>query len=444
MNTVVGAAGIVPAKRVQTGRGKAARMSQASSEHIAVIGGGVTGVTTAYELARSNFRVTLFDRLAYPAMETSFANGGQLSASNAEVWNSWATLLKGLKWMLRADAPLHVGLAPTWRKLSWLAQFVAAIPQYERNTVTTVRLALESQQRLHEIAREEAIEYDCESRGILHFYKTKAAFDAAAKVTRLLAEGGLERRAVTPEEMRIIEPALGGDLYGGFYTQSDFSGDVHKFTNGLAQACRRRGVTMLFDRDVRDVMASAGEVVVTSRDARAPSGRERDLETSRFDGIVVCSGIRSRWLARRLSDHVNIYPIKGYSITVTLDEGDRDAAPWVSLLDDEAKIVASRFGESRFRIAGTAELNGENTDIRTARIEPLAAWCRANFPAISTRQYAPWAGLRPMTPTMLPRVGQGRRPRVFYNTGHGHLGWTLAAATAHAVAACVAGAAGDR
>jgi D-amino-acid dehydrogenase len=144
----------------------------------------------------------------------------------------------------------------------------------------------------------------------------------------------------------------------------------------------------------------------------------------------------SRGLAQRLGDRVNVYPVKGYSITVSLpNPADQTAAPWVSLLDDKAKIVTSRLGPDRLRVAGTAEFNGINRDISAARIEPLVAWCRAHFPNMSTRQAIPWAGLRPMMPDMMPCVKQGQNPRVFYNTGHGHLGWTLSAATADAVAA---------
>ncbi len=144
----------------------------------------------------------------------------------------------------------------------------------------------------------------------------------------------------------------------------------------------------------------------------------------------------SRDLARGFGDRINVYPVKGYSITVALPErSDQEAAPWVSLLDDKAKIVTSRLGRDRFRVAGTAEFNGYDRDIRAERIAPLVAWCRRHFPGMSTRQVTPWAGLRPMMPDMMPRVMRGRNPRVFYNTGHGHLGWTLSAATAEAIGA---------
>jgi D-amino-acid dehydrogenase len=395
---------------------------------VAVIGAGVTGLTTAYELLDRGFDVTVFDRHRYAAMETSFANGGQLSASNAETWTQWGTVIKGLKWMLQADAPLLVNPAPTLHKMRWMAEFLSNIPSYKRNTVETVRLAIAARNVLFEMAAREGIDFDLERRGILHFYSHTKDLAHARMVNGLLAEGGLERREVTPEEMRAIEPALHGDFVGGFLTESDSSGDIHKFTVGLARACARRGASLRFGTDVESVAAAEGGVRVTA------SGREEA-----FDAVVVSAGVRSRALAKGLGDRVNIYPVKGYSITVQLDDAEsRAAAPWISLLDDRAKIVASRFGEGRFRIAGTAEFNGGNRDIRADRIQPLVEWCEKHFPGVSTEHATPWAGLRPMTPSMLPRMGRGRAPGVFYNTGHGHLGWTLSAATARIVAEAVA------
>ena len=395
---------------------------------IAVIGAGVTGLTTAYELLDRGFEVAVFDRHRYAAMETSFANGGQLSASNAEVWTQWGTVLKGLKWMLQADAPLLVNPAPTLHKLRWMAAFLSNIPNYRANTVETVRLAIAARAVLFEMAEREGIDFDLERRGILHFYSRAKDLAHARMVNGLLAAGGLERREVSPEEMRAIEPALRGDFVGGFLTESDSSGDIHKFVTGLARACARRGADLRFGAEVEGVAADARGVRVTAgQDERA------------FDAVVVAAGVRSRAIAAALGDRVNIYPVKGYSITLQLDDPvSRAAAPRVSLLDDRAKIVASRFGEDRLRIAGTAEFNGANRDIRADRIEPLVAWCEAHFPGVSTEHATPWAGLRPMTPSMLPRVGRGRRRGVFYNTGHGHLGWTLCAATARIVAEAVA------
>lgn len=394
---------------------------------IAVIGGGITGVTTAYALAKRGFVVTLFEKHRYAAMETSFANGGQLSASNAEVWNHGSTILKGLKWMLKSDAPLLVNPRPSWHKLSWFAEFIASIPHYRKNTVETARLAIAAREHLFAWAQAEGVDFDLRKEGILHIYRDKAGFDHAAQVSRLLAEGGLERRAVTPDEMRAIEPTLAGRYYGGFYTESDATGDIHKFSQGLALAIERLGVRCLYGQDVVSVSSDGRGASVTVRG-------EQEHERFSFDGLVVCAGVASRSLAAQLGDRVNIYPVKGYSITVNLnDPQSQAAAPTVSLLDDATKLVTSRLGVDRFRVAGTAEFNGYNKDIRDNRIRPLVDWVQQCFPGVSTRSVVPWAGLRPMLPNMMPRVGRGCSPCVFYNTGHGHLGWTLSAITADMV-----------
>ena len=392
---------------------------------IAIIGGGITGVTTAYALAKRGFDVTLFERHRYAAMETSFANGGQLSASNAEVWTHWSTILKGLKWMLKSDAPLLVNPAPTWHKLSWFAEFIAAMPHYERNTVETARMAVAARQHLFAWAAEEGIDFDHKREGILHIYRDKKGFDHAGKVSVMLAKGGLPRRAVTPSEMKAIEPTLAGNYYGGYFTESDSTGDIHKFTNGLAAAAARLGVHTLYGQDVKTVQSNGQQAVITvAQEDATPS-------VHTFDGVVVCAGVASRDFAAQLGDRVNIYPVKGYSITVNLtDEASQAGAPNVSLLDDETKLVTSRLGADRFRVAGTAEFNGVDRDIRADRIRPLIAWVEQCFPRINTRSVVPWAGLRPMMPNMMPRVGKGNAANVFYNTGHGHLGWTLSAVTA--------------
>ena len=396
---------------------------------IAVIGAGITGITTAYALQERGFEVTILDRNRYAAMETSFANGGQLSASNAEVWNRWGTVLKGIKWMLSPGAPLLLNPAPSWHKYSWMAAFMAAIPRYRRNTVETVRLAIAARAHLKGWAEREGFGFDCEERGILHVYDCPRELAHARRVNALLAEGGLVREEVGPEDIRRIEPALAAPLVGGFHTTSDFTGDIHKYAVALEAACVRRGAHLEHGAEVTGLRPLKGGGVRV-----AWTGAAGEAE-ARFDGAVVCAGVGSRALARQAGDRVNVYPVKGYSITVELaDEASREAAPWVSLLDDHAKVVTSRLGADRLRIAGTAEINGFNRDIRDDRIRPLVRWCEKLFPGVRTEHAVPWAGLRPMMPDMLPRVGAGRAPGVFYNTGHGHLGWTLAAATAEIVA----------
>ena len=378
--------------------------------------------------------MTVIDRQRYPAMETSFANGGQLSASNAEVWNRWATVWHGILDMTNPASPLLVNPSPNWHKYSWFAEFIAAIPRYRANTIATTRMAIHARQLLFDIAEKEKIDFGLERRGILHLYNDRAAFEHGLRVSRLLREGGLERRTVTSAEMRVLEPALTHDYYGGIFTPDDATGDIHRFTRGLAAACT--GARFLQEADVRELRHTGSHIEITLN--LGPHG-DTHGEQITADGVVVCAGVGSRALAAQLGDRVNIYPVKGYSITVNLDdEPSQKAAPWVSLMDDSVKIVSSRLAPDRLRVAGTAEFNGYNYDIRADRIEPLVTWVRREMPQVNTSAAVPWAGLRPMLPDLMPKVGAGKRPGVFYNTGHGHLGWTLAAATAETIAAIVA------
>ncbi|MCG8284741.1 D-amino acid dehydrogenase [Acinetobacter seifertii] len=399
--------------------------------HVIVIGAGITGVTSAYELSQLGYQVTVIDRHLYPAMETSFANGGQLSACNAEVWNQKATVIKGFKWMRQKDAPLLLNPSFSLHKYSWLVEFLSHIKNYEANTIETVRLALLARKRLFEVAEKEQLQFDLEKRGILHMYHSKADYDVAKQVNDVLNKGTLERYSVSAEEMKSIEPSLTGDYFGGYYTPSDATGDIHKYSTALAEKTKQYGVQYKFGLEVTDIKCHTDKVVLNCQpSAEHPHLSQSDSFQLEGDILVVCGGVGSYQLADMVGERVNVYPVKGYSITVQLkDEKSIKNAPWVSLLDESAKIVTSRLGQDRLRIAGTAEFNGYNRDIRADRIQPLVNWVNRNFD-ISTEHVVPWAGLRPMMPNMLPVVKQSKQPRVFYNTGHGHLGWTLSAATA--------------
>jgi D-amino-acid dehydrogenase len=402
-------------------------------KHIVIIGGGITGVTSAYALVKRGFKVTLIEKNRYAAMETSYANGGQLSASNAEVWTRSSTLLKSIKWLFNKEAPLLINLKPTWHKISWFAEFIASIPHYSDNTIKTVELSIAARKYLFSWAEEESIDFDHVKAGILHIYRDKKSFEDAALVSQLLLAGGLQRHPVSPSEMKKIEPTLRGSYYGGYFTESDSTGDIHKFTNGLAQAAERHGVEFLYEHEVLSARSNGQDVTVLL-------DHQGDQSERHFDSIVICAGVYSRPIAKKLGDRLNIYPVKGYSITIPLlDSDNQKAAPTVSLLDDATKIVSSRLGTDRFRVAGTAEFNGINKDIRIDRITPLINWVQDCFPEVSTRNAIPWAGLRPMMPNMMPFIGKGILGNVYYNTGHGHLGWTMSAATADMIATLIEG-----
>lgn len=398
--------------------------------HIAIIGAGITGVTTAYELIKQGFKVTVFEKNLYPAMETSFANGGQLSVCNAEVWNQKSTIAKGIKWMSQKDAPLLLNPSFNMHKYKWLIEFLNNIKNYEKNTIETVRLALDSRKQMFAIADQEGFDFNLEKKGILHFYHTAQDFEVAKNVNVLLQKGGLERYAVTPEEMKGIEPTLTGHYFGGFFTPEDATGDIHKFTRGLATVCEKRGVEFCLGAHVLNINPILDRVEILYHQQHPQQLKQEEATTAVFDGVVICGGVNSYHLGEKLGDKINIYPVKGYSITVNLqDERSVQNAPWVSLLDESAKIVTSRLGADRFRVAGTAEFNGYNKDIRNDRIQPLIDWVNKNF-NIATDSVVSWSGLRPMMPDMMPRVQRSKQARVFYNTGHGHLGFTLSAATA--------------
>lgn len=400
--------------------------------HVVIIGSGITGVTSAYELIQLGYQVTVIDKHLFPAMETSYANGGQLSACNAEVWNQKATVIKGFKWMTQKNAPLLLNPSFDLHKYSWLFEFLSHIKNYEANTHATVKMALMARERLFQIAELEQIDFDLEKRGILHFYHSEFDYKVATKVNDVLSVGGLKRHPVSLDEIRTIEPTLKGDYYAGFYCPDDATGDIHKFTKGLAESTQKKGVNYLFGQEVIkiDHLSDGVNIQYQKSNENLKENEKSEIQYLKADIVLVCGGVGSYQLANQLGDRVNIYPVKGYSITVQLDdERSISNAPWVSLLDESAKIVTSRLGANRLRIAGTAEFNGYNRDIRAERIQPLVDWVNRNFD-LSTEHCIPWSGLRPMMPNMMPVVRRGKKERVFYNTGHGHLGWTLSAATA--------------
>jgi len=403
---------------------------------VAVIGAGIAGTTTAYALVKKGYNVTIIDSRRYPAMATSYANGGQLSASNAETWNTPKNVMNGIKWMFKPDAPLLFNPSPEIQKYKWMMGFLWATlkGEHKKNTLETIDMAKKARETYFKIAEDEGIEFELLKKGILRFYDSEKEFKLDQAKKSWLDQEGMEWDTLTTEEVKELEPAFKNNanyekIVGGIYTKSDASGDIHKFCTNLERVLvEKYSANLQLNTTVEYISRQKGELVLTMR-------KENEIMNDSFDNVVICAGVGTQSFASRLGDKMNIYPVKGYSITIDLkDEISKSCAPSVSLIDQPVKIVASRLGD-RFRVAGTAELAGINTDIRQNRIRPLLDWVEKYFPNVSTETYTPWAGLRPMTPNMMPITSESRMKGVFYHAGHGHLGWTLSAETANQVVA---------
>jgi D-amino-acid dehydrogenase len=405
---------------------------------VIVLGAGVVGTAAAWYLARAGHEVTVVERQGAAGLETSFANGGQISASNAAPWANPSVPAKLLQWLGREDAPLLVRARADWDQWWWGARFLfECLPSRARRNARQLRaLALYSRDRLGELRRETGIEYDQLARGILHFYTDEEDFEAAAAEAERARREGIECEAKTADGCIAIEPALrhaAERIFGGVHFPADESGDACRFTQALARhAERAAGVRFLFGRTIKRLDAAAGRVreVVLADDA----GRDDRLAA---DAYIVALGSYSPLVLRPIGVAIPVYPLKGYSVTVPLEAGDE--APTVSLSDDAHKLVFSRLGE-RLRVAGTAEMDGYNTDVNEVRCQAIVQRAFDLFPGAGRPERAEfWTGLRPATPSNLPCIGRTRYANLFLDTGHGTLGWTLACGSGRAIADLVSG-----
>lgn len=401
---------------------------------VIVLGAGVIGVTSAWYLAQAGHEVTVVERQPGPGLETSFANGGQISVSHAEPWANPRAPWQILKWLLRDDAPLlfrpHADAAQ-WR---WIMQFLReCLPTRTRaNTLAIFQLAQESRAALHALRAETGIAYDAQTRGILRIYTDRREFDAACTNTELLRSHGCVLDIKSAEECVALEPALRDatlPLAGGIHAPQDESGDACRFTQALAGLCAQRGVAFHYDTHVEALEAQAG--CVSGVRIVNTAGQQGTL---RADVYVVALGSYSP-LLRGLGARLLVYPVKGYSVTLPASQG----TPHLSLTDEAHKIVISRLGE-RLRVAGTAELAGHDPTLNPLRCQAILKRALELFPhAGDTAQAEFWAGLRPATPSNIPIIGKMKFENIFLNTGHGTLGWTLACGSGKRLAEMVGG-----
>ena len=401
---------------------------------VLVLGAGVVGVASAWYLAEAGHEVLVVERQPQAGMETSFANGGQISAGHAEPWAKPSVIPKILRWLGREDAPFLFRPRLDWAQWEWGLRFLReCLPgRFERNCHVLAGLAAYSRNCLRALRERTGIAYDHLARGILHFATSAGDFEMLARSAEAVRAMGVDRRVKSAAECLEIEPALRASedpVVGGVYTPGDESGDALRFTEALARMAGARGVEFRFNASVEAIESGAGEAAAVRVGAESLSA----------DAYVVCLGSYSPLLLRPHGIRIPVYPLKGYSITLALGPAEAALAPSVSLTDEAYKIVISRLG-SRLRAAGTAELTGYDTQLNTVRCAAISRRVRALFPALGgITAVENWTGLRPATPDNVPIIGRTRLRRLYVNTGHGTLGWTLACGSGKALADIVSG-----
>jgi D-amino-acid dehydrogenase len=402
---------------------------------VLVLGAGVVGVTSAWYLAQAGHEVLVVERQPQPGMETSFANGGQISAAHAEPWAKPSLVPKILRWIGREDAPLLFRPRADWAQWEWGLRFLLeCLPgRFEHNCRALAGLAAYSRECLLALRERLGIPYDHLSRGILHFATDARDFEVLARGAEAMRALGVARQVKSAQECLAIEPALRNSqdtVTGGVYTPTDESGDAHRFTCELAGLASQCGVAFRFNTALKAIETEGGA---------ASAVRLADEQRLTADAYVVALGSYSPLLLRPLGIRIPVYPLKGYSITLPLGPAEESAAPSVSLTDEAHKIVVSRLG-NRLRAAGTAELTGYDTRVNVLRCAAIARRVRELFPGLGgVTTVETWAGLRPSTPSNVPLIGPTRLRNLFLNTGHGTLGWTLACGSARALADVVSG-----
>jgi D-amino-acid dehydrogenase len=391
---------------------------------IIVLGAGVVGTTSAWYLSEAGHEVTVVDRQPGAGLETSFANGGQISVSHALPWANPGAPLKILRWLGNDDAPLLFRLNADWQQIRWGRQFLReCTPGRTRDNIRSlVTLGIYSRDQLRALRAQTNIQYDHLERGILHFFTDQDEFEAGVKASEVMNQFGLTVEALSVKQCIEIEPALAPaerKLAGGTYSASDESGDAKLFTERLAELAAKRGVAFCYNTEVIDLARTTDRITgVMVRDVH---GVRTELKA---DAYIIALGSYSPLLLKPLGVHILVYPAKGYSVTFPVVPGR--LAPSISLTDEAFHMVFSRLGE-RLRIAGTAEFDGYNIALNQARCENILRRALELFPGVGDRSEAKfWTGLRPATPNNVPYVGKTKYGNLFLNTGHGTLGWTLA------------------
>jgi len=396
---------------------------------ILIMGGGVVGVTTAYQLLRDGHEVVLLERQDAVARETSWGNAGMIAPGHSFVWSSPRAPWILLKSLFRKDQALRFRFSTDPRLYSWSLKFLAECTDAKarRNTLRKHQLAMYSQRVLHEVIAAEPLEYDRNARGVLYFYRDQSALEAGVAHMQILADDGQEIHVLDRAQVAELEPALQGSIAGGIYCPTDETGDSHKFTRALAECCVTMGADLQTGTTI-DAIETAGDAVTSVR---------TDGRTFKADGYVMALGSYSPKLARTIGVDLPIYPVKGYSLTIPV--GNHQAPPTIGSIDEANLVAISRFGD-RVRVTATAEFAGYDTSHKPADFDFMKSVAQQLYPDGADYHRAEmWAGLRPMTPDNLPVLGRRRHRNLWFNTGHGHIGWTMSHGTARITADLIGG-----
>jgi D-amino-acid dehydrogenase len=400
-----------------------------------VLGAGVVGTATAWYLRKSGHDVVLIERQAAAGMETSWGNGGIIHASEVEPWSQPGMPSKILKWLGKEDAPLLLRYGAIPHMFRWGIAFAqnCTPERFRANALSNLHLALHSLKSLQEIGAEAGIAYDRATHGVMKIYRSKEALDGAQRSSEFLAQHGLLYERITPDRCVELEPALKdtrATLAGALYFARDEVGDSNKFAQGLAAACAAAGVQCRYGETVDRIETAGGRVqgVVTDKGRIAA------------DAVVVAMGSFTTPMLAKLGIRVPIYPVKGVSITFL--RGGWNSAPTVPVIDDSKLFGIIPIGD-RMRISGSAEITGYDATPAMARAEAIIANASSTFPELpkhlDIKASRVWAGLRPVSPSGTPMIGQTRIKGLWINAGHGHLGWTLSCGSGRVVADLIAG-----
>ncbi len=403
---------------------------------VIVLGAGVLGVTSAWYLAKAGHEVTVIDRQQGPALETSFANAGEISPGYSSPWAAPGIPLKALKWMFQRHAPLVIQPKLDWQRISWMARMLANCTSsaYAINKSRMVRLAEYSRDCLGELRTDTGIEYDQRMQGTLQVFRKPEQMDAAAKDIEVLRADGLPFEVLDRAGCVAAEPGLAASaerIVGGLRLPGDETGDCFKFTNRLAEMAEAAGVTFRWGVSIEALEAEGGRI----------SAVRTDHGQMTADRYVLAMGPHSPLLVKHLGLNLPIYPLKGYSLTIDIQDESR--APVSTVMDETYKVAITRLGD-RIRVGGLAEIAGYDLTLNPRRRATLAKSVGELFGGSGDPDKAQfWTGLRPMTPDGTPIVGATPIPNLFLNTGHGTLGWTMSAGSGRLIADLISGRAPD-